>query len=126
MPGARFLQSQRNYHFVAACDGPWPPKSGDRIDVVSCHAGGPEYVYRHSGSSTASVRLFRESHSVVLEITDQGQGMQPLAVGSTPDFTVGISGMRERVHDVDGIFSIESVAREGCTVRVALPLTTRS
>ncbi len=82
-------------------------------------------VYRHSGSSTAAVRLFRESQSVVLEITDQGQGMQPLAVGSTPDFTVGISGMRERVQDVGGVFSIESVAGEGCTVRAALPLTSR-
>jgi two-component system NarL family sensor kinase len=83
-------------------------------------------VYRHSGSSTAAVRLLHESHSVVLEITDLGQGMQPLAVGSTPDFTVGIAGMRERVQDVGGIFSIESVAGEGCTVRAALPLTPRS
>jgi two-component system NarL family sensor kinase len=83
-------------------------------------------VYRHSGSSTASVRLFRDSHRVVLEITDQGQGMQPLAVGSTPDFTVGISGMRERVQDVGGVFSIASIAGEGCTVRAALPLTARS
>jgi two-component system NarL family sensor kinase len=83
-------------------------------------------VYRHSGSSTAAVRLFRESQSVVLEIADQGQGMQPLAVGSTPEFTVGLSGMRERVQDVGGMFSIESVAGEGCTVRAALPLRSRS
>jgi len=83
-------------------------------------------VYRHSGSSTASVRLFCESETVVVEITDQGQGMQPFAVGSAPEFTVGISGMRERVQDVGGKFSIESVAGEGCTVRATLPLTARS
>jgi PAS domain S-box-containing protein len=83
-------------------------------------------VYRHSGSSTAAVRLFRGSERVVLEIADQGQGMQPISVGSTPEFTVGISGMRERVEDVGGKFSIESVPGEGCTVRAALPLTSRS
>jgi len=83
-------------------------------------------VYRHSGSSTAAVRLFCESERVVLEIADEGQGMQPVSMGSTPEFTVGISGMRERVGDVGGRFSIESVLGEGCAVRAALPLTNRS
>ncbi|HEY4950522.1 MAG TPA: PAS domain S-box protein [Candidatus Acidoferrales bacterium] len=83
-------------------------------------------VYRHSGSGTASVRLFRESESVVLEITDEGQGMLPVSIGSTPELTLGISGMRERVEDLGGKFSIESVAGEGCIVRAALPLICRS
>jgi PAS domain S-box-containing protein len=83
-------------------------------------------VYRHSGSGTAAVRLFRESESVVLEITDAGQGMLPISIGSTPELTLGISGMRERVEDLGGKFSIESVAGDGCIVRATLPLTSRS
>lgn len=83
-------------------------------------------VYRHSGSSTAAVRLFRESETVVLEVADQGRGMEPPSVGSVPEFTVGISGMRERVEGLNGKFSIESVSSEGCTVRAALPLASRS
>jgi PAS domain S-box-containing protein len=79
-------------------------------------------VYRHSGSSTAAVRLFRESEAIVLEIADCGRGLPPRAAGSEPDFTVGISGMRERVQELGGKFNIESVAGEGCTVRAALPL----
>jgi two-component system NarL family sensor kinase len=82
-------------------------------------------VYRHSGSSTAAVRLFRESATVVLEVADQGRGMKPPSVGSVPEFTVGISGMRERVEGLGGKFSIESVSGEGCTVRAALPLANR-
>ena len=82
-------------------------------------------VYRHSGSSTASVRLFRDSDRVVLEIADQGQGIQPFSVGCTPEFTVGISGMREGVEDLGGKFSIESVVGERSTVRDTLPLTSR-
>jgi len=83
-------------------------------------------VYRHSGSSTAAVRLFQESDEIVLEIADCGRGLPPRATGSDPDSTVGISGMRERVEDLGGEFSIESIAGEGCTVRVALPLGARS
>jgi PAS domain S-box-containing protein len=83
-------------------------------------------VYRHSGSSTAAVRLFQESDDIVLEIADCGRGLPPRAAGADPDFTVGISGMRERVEELGGKFSIESVAGEGCTVRAALPLSGRS
>ena len=83
-------------------------------------------VYRHSGSSSAAVRLFQESDEVVLEIADCGRGLPPRAAGADPDFTVGISGMRERVEELGGKFSIESVAGEGCTVRAALPLSERS
>ncbi len=83
-------------------------------------------VYRHSGSSTAAVRLFQESDEIVLEIADCGRGLPPRAAGSDPDFTVGISGMRERVEELGGKFSIESLAGEGCTVRAALPLGGRS
>ena len=83
-------------------------------------------VYRHSGSSTAAVRLFQESDEVVLEVADCGRGLPPRAAGSDPDFTVGISGMRERVEELGGKFSIESVAGEGCTVRAALPLSGRA
>src|ERR1700685_3545835 len=83
-------------------------------------------VYRHSGSSTAAVRLFRASATVVLEVTDQGRGMVPPPVGSVAEFTVGISGMRERVEGLGGKFSIESASGEGCTVRAALPLTSRA
>ena len=83
-------------------------------------------VYRHSGSSTAAVRLFQESDEIVLEIADCGRGLPPRAAGSDPDFTVGISGMRERVEELGGKFSIESVSGEGCTVRAALPLAGRS
>jgi signal transduction histidine kinase len=34
--------------------------------------------------------------------------------------------MRERVEELGGEFSIESIAGEGCTVRAALPVAGRS
>jgi PAS domain S-box-containing protein len=79
-------------------------------------------VHRHSGSSTAALRLYREAEMVVLEVTDQGCGMHPRSFESSPEFTVGISGMRERVEDLGGTLTVESVAGEGCSVRAALPL----
>jgi signal transduction histidine kinase len=83
-------------------------------------------VYRHSGSSTAAVRLFQESEEIVLEVADCCRGLPPRSAGSDPDRALGISGMRERVEELGGKFSIESIAGEGPTVRAALPLGARS
>jgi two-component system, NarL family, sensor kinase len=83
-------------------------------------------VHRHSGSSTAALRLFRDSEMIVLEVADQGRGLQVPSIGAIPEFTVGISGMRERVEELGGTLSIESVPGEGCLVRAALPLASRS
>ena len=41
-------------------------------------------VYRHSGSSTATVRLFRKCESIVVEIADRGRGMLPSSPGQRP------------------------------------------
>jgi PAS domain S-box-containing protein len=83
-------------------------------------------VYRHSGSTTASVRLFRESGSIRLEVADKGKGMGPGFLASGPNLTVGISGMQERVRDMSGTFVIESKTGTGCVVRVTLPVPTGS
>jgi two-component system NarL family sensor kinase len=83
-------------------------------------------VHRHSGSSTAALHMFRENDHIVLEVGDEESGMPPHSVGAAPEFTVGISGMRERVEDLGGTFSIESIPGEGCLVRAGLPLASRS
>jgi len=83
-------------------------------------------VHRHSGSNTAALRMFRENDQIVLEVADQGRGMPPHSVGAAPEFTVGISGMRERVEDLGGTFNVESVPGEGYLVPAALPLPSES
>ena len=77
-------------------------------------------VYRHSESKSASVRLFRKSLNIVLEIADPGKGMKPRFLEGTPTATVGISSMRERVQDLGGTFTIESAKNKGCLVRATI------
>jgi PAS domain S-box-containing protein len=77
-------------------------------------------VYRHSESKVAKVRLFRDSGSLVLEIADDGKGFEPDSVESTSTLSVGISGMRERVQDMGGTFTIEPANHRGCVVRAKM------
>jgi PAS domain S-box-containing protein len=81
-------------------------------------------VHRHSGSSTAEVRLLRESGRITVEICDDGKGLETKDYRTysglvTPG--VGIQGMRERVRQLGGRFDIRS-GETGTSVTATLPL----
>jgi PAS domain S-box-containing protein len=83
-------------------------------------------VHRHSGSSTAEIRLFQDCSNIVLEIRDHGKGLPSRTDGQdscTPaTLGVGIRGMRERLRQLGGSLEIGS-ANPGTFVRAVLPLT---
>jgi two-component system, NarL family, sensor kinase len=84
-------------------------------------------IHKHSGSSTADVRIFHEGQSVILEVVDQGNGL-PAAIlqesgrewaGSTG---VGMRGMSERLRHLGGVLKITS-SEAGTRLQAILPLT---
>ncbi|MFC1919317.1 PAS domain S-box protein [Chloroflexota bacterium] len=75
---------------------------------------------RHSGATRVTVRLEFNIKKVMLNVTDNGEGIgMPNALG---DFArqgkLGILGMRERAQLINAIFSINSNPGKGTTVRV--------
>jgi len=79
-------------------------------------------VHRHSGSSTATIRLSRGEGIAWLEIEDMGKGIPPtLLEQSSEDWMgslgVGLRGMNERMRQLGGKLDVYS--REGGTVVVA-------
>jgi two-component system NarL family sensor kinase len=80
-------------------------------------------IHRHSESKSAFVRLARTGHNVELTITDQGRGLPAgLLAGKAEEARVGIgiSGMRQRMLQLEGRLEIRSGAG-GTTVRAVLP-----
>ena len=79
-------------------------------------------VHRHSGSSTATIRIARENGDVVLEVTDQGCGLRVRGDGTVAKAGVGLAGMRERVRQLGGRFEVESSGQgKGTTIRAIAP-----
>jgi signal transduction histidine kinase len=81
-------------------------------------------VHRHSGSSKAVVRLKRSRQAVLLEVEDEGHGIEPqkkaVLLGSGP-IGVGLRGMRERVLQLGGTLHIDS-ENGGTTIRAMFPI----
>jgi len=86
-------------------------------------------VHRHSGASDASVHFQNIAEAVILEIRDFGKGIPEerlrLLHGVTAETGVGLAGMRERVHELNGRLEIDSDGR-GTMMRAIVPLDARS
>jgi PAS domain S-box-containing protein len=83
-------------------------------------------VHRHSGSSTAMVRLYSNGPTVVLQVTDEGKGTLTKNLGGPAQdwmgaFGVGLRGMSERMRQLRGDLEISS-AEGGTTITAMLPL----
>jgi signal transduction histidine kinase len=76
-------------------------------------------IHRHSGSSTASIRIFREGESVIMEVTDAGRGVKRRQDGKIV-YGVGLRSMQERLRPFNGSLFLES-SGVGTKVTVTLP-----
>jgi anti-sigma regulatory factor (Ser/Thr protein kinase) len=131
-----------------ACAAEWyiegfAKRSGIEIkaDIVNSHARLPKRiemalfrvlqesltnVHRHSGASKASIQFQHEENAVILEVHDFGKGIPEerlrLLSGLGAGTGVGLAGMRERLHELNGRLEIESDGH-GTTMRAIVALS---
>ena len=75
-------------------------------------------VQRHARARRASLRLFREDSTVVLEVSDDGVGFDyERAVDGH-----GLRNMRERAFSVGGRLNVRTEPGQGSRVRFELPM----
>jgi len=86
-------------------------------------------VHRHSGTSEASIHFQHETEAAILEIRDFGKGITEerlrLLSTASAETGVGLAGMRERLHELNGTLEIESDLC-GTSMRATVPLCVTS
>ena len=82
-------------------------------------------IHRHSGASEATIHFQHEADAVILEIRDFGRGISEerlsLLSGMSAETGIGLAGMRERLHELNGKLEIESDSH-GTSMRATVPL----
>ncbi len=81
-------------------------------------------VKKHSGASSAQVRLQLAGDTIHLSICDQGQGFNPKE--SPRGEGLGLRSMEERARLLGGRLEIQSKPGAGAKINVCLPLQTKS
>lgn len=86
-------------------------------------------VHRHSGASQVSVCFQRQSKTVTLEVRDFGRGIAAERLAGLRETRgeagVGLTGMRERLNELNGYLEIESDSH-GTSIRAIIPLTAKT
>lgn len=81
-------------------------------------------IHRHSGGSSATIRMRQENRRILVEVQDEGKGIpleKQLALSSSGRTGVGFRGMRERLRQLGGTLEIQS-SECGTAVTATLPL----
>ncbi len=74
-------------------------------------------VRRHARAKQVSIKLTATAKTVTSRIHDDGVGFSPAKTGKH----FGVSGMRERAHELGGTFSIRRTQPVGTTITVRAP-----
>jgi signal transduction histidine kinase len=75
-------------------------------------------VVKHAQANSAMVRIAAADGTVLIEVTDNGRGFDPAAVGREH---FGLRSMRGRVADLQGRLQVTSTPGRGTVLRVEVP-----
>lgn len=77
-------------------------------------------VARHARASRVSLKLGKQRNNLKLEIRDNGRGIRE-EEALAPE-SLGIIGMRERLHPFEGMLKVRGEPERGTTVSIVIPL----
>jgi signal transduction histidine kinase len=78
-------------------------------------------VIRHSQARQAAVAVRKAGGKVLVEVRDDGCGIEPARLRALPPGHLGLRGMHERAVLLGGDFSLDSAPGRGTRVAVAIP-----
>ncbi len=78
-------------------------------------------VLAHARARQAAVQVRRFNGNVVVEVTDDGCGIEPARLRTPPPGHLGLTGMRERATLLGGRFSIDSTPGRGTRIGATIP-----
>jgi signal transduction histidine kinase len=77
-------------------------------------------VLEHAAATTAVVTLTYQPDAVVLDVRDDGRGLQKQPVD--PDRGRGLAGIRDRLTQLGGTLVLESEPGEGTALAASIPV----
>ena len=80
-------------------------------------------ITRHAHASQVKVSLVKKNNTLELKVKDNGRGIIEEKI-SNPK-SLGLMGIQERVHSLDGKIHIRGIPNKGTTVTVSIPLPKR-
>jgi signal transduction histidine kinase len=79
-------------------------------------------IARHAKASHVNIQIWQSAGEFHCCIRDDGVGFDPTSLGTGNGSTLGLQGMRERIHVLGGILQIKSAPQKGTEIHILVPL----
>jgi signal transduction histidine kinase len=112
---------QRTIEIDLQCEGALSPDPVRDRELLRVAQEALQNALRHAAARNVVVRLTCERGGLLLEVTDDGAGFDPLAP-EVRSSRLGLGSMEERARRLGGRLEIRSAAGAGTTVRLEAPL----
>lgn len=129
---ARTMARDRKLSFMAHADGMRIVADEDRFAAVLSHLIDNAIDATSAGDGRVDVRLMASGSDAVIEVRDNGKGMEPEFVRTemfkpfkstkSGGYGIGAYESREFVRELGGSLDVESAPGKGTTVRIRLPV----
>src|SRR5262245_42781387 len=111
----------RAVEIALECDGALEPDAARDRELLRIAQEALQNALRHAAARRVDLRLVCEHGGLVLEVRDDGIGLDPRAPGVRSS-RLGLGSMEERARRIGGRLEIESEPGAGTTVRLKAPL----
>ncbi|MCK0471688.1 GAF domain-containing protein [Halalkalibacter sp. APA_J-10(15)] len=81
-------------------------------------------VKKHAETNRAWIRIEKDSNEIRMKISDQGRGFVPERLEKCTQ-SIGISSMRERAAEINGLLTISSEEGSGTIIIVSVPISSQ-
>ena len=79
-------------------------------------------IRKHAGTMKAAIQLSVTDHDIILQVADQGSGMDVEKVKNMQDFGFGLYSLSERIQNFGGTLKIDSAPGQGTHITITTPL----
>lgn len=122
------MQRRHGLHVTVNCDSlPRRLEAGVEVAAYRIVQEAVTNVVRHARAATCAIRLSLHGGRLVIDVTDDGTGFDPAAMGRVgAERGLGMVGIRERVAQLSGEVIVDSAPGRGTRVTVSLPAWDRA
>lgn len=82
-------------------------------------------IRKHSGTLKATIQLSVTDKDMILQVTDQGCGMDIEKAKNMQDFGFGLYSLSERIQNFGGTLKIASTPEQGTQITITTPVMTK-
>jgi signal transduction histidine kinase len=118
-------REKTDFHYTNHIKDPIPLNHALKVTLYRAANELLTNIRKHAGTSKAKIVLSVTDKDIILQVKDQGTGMDTEKIRTMPDGSFGLYSLSERIQNFGGTLAIDSAPGQGTHITITTPLQTK-